>query len=85
MPQPTLDLSSLVAAVDRSVGVKASAVTLIEGFVARITEAVRVALEADDNADQASFDAAKAAIDAEAAKLTTGADALAAAIANHPA
>ena len=78
-----VDLSSLIAAVDKSVGVKASAVALINGIAGKISEAVAAALAADDAADQGSIDAANAAIAAEVSRLTGSADELAAAIANH--
>jgi hypothetical protein len=79
----TIDVSGLIAAVDKSVGVKASAVTLINTFAAKVSEAVAAALAADDAADQGSIDAANAAISSEVARLTGSADELAAAIANH--
>jgi hypothetical protein len=78
-----VDISSLVAAVDRSVGLKASAAVLIREFAANITAAVAAALAADDAADQGSIDAANAAIAAETAKLTGASDDLAAALSNH--
>ena len=78
-----LDLSGLIAQVDRSEGIKASAVTLIIGFAAKIAEAVAAALLADDAADQGSIDAANAAINEVTAKMLASDTALAAAVANH--
>lgn len=80
-----VDLTALTAAVDRSVGLKASAATLIHEFANKIQEAVAAALAADDAADQGSIDAANAAIKEVESKLNLGSDQLAAALASHPA
>lgn len=80
-----LDLTALIAAVEHSVGVKASATTLINGFADKVKTAVTAALEADENADQASIDAAQAAIDKVTADTLASDDALAAAISSNPA
>ena len=75
-----VDTSKLTEAVTRSTGVAASAISLISGIGERISAAVTAALEADENADQASIDAANAAIEAEVSKLNQSADELAAAL-----
>lgn len=81
----TLNLDALVAAVNENDTLDASAVTLIEGIAAKISEAVAAALAADDAADQGSVDAAQAAIDATVAQLVASNQKLAAAlVANTP-
>lgn len=81
----TLNLDALVAAVNENDTLDASAVTLIEGIAAKISEAVAAALAADDAADQGSVDAAQAAIDATVAQLVASNQKLATAlVANTP-
>lgn len=78
-------LTDLIAAVDRSVGLKASATELINGFSAKLSAAVAEALAADDAADAGTVDAVNAAIANVTTQATTASDALAAALANHSA
>ncbi len=79
-----IDVSNLVAAVERSVGLGASAATFIRQTAAIIAAAVADALEKDDAADQGTKDAVTAAINAEVARLTAASDDLAAALASNP-
>lgn len=80
----SVDTTSLVTAVDRAVGVNASAEAFIRGIAAQIQAAVDAALAADDAADQGSIDAANAAIASEVTKLTGATDKLAAALVSNP-
>lgn len=78
-----VNLDALIAQVDRSIGIKASAKTLIEGIAGQITTAVTTALEADDAADQGTVDSVNAAIASVVAAAQQSDDELAAAVANH--
>jgi len=86
------DFSSLQAKIDELTaqvaatrGVEASAVALINGFAAAITQAVTDALTADNAADQGSIDAAVQAIEtSRAAFAASGGDLGAAVNANTP-
>lgn len=80
MPTPNIDLTALLAAVEKAKTVAASAVALINNFAQQTAAAVTAALEADDAADQGSIDAAVAAINAQAADLAASSDALGAAV-----
>jgi hypothetical protein len=80
MAAPTLNLDKIVAAVTRAVGIQDSATAFITNAGEAIKEAVRVALEADDAADQGSIDAAMAAADAKIAELEGASDRLGAAL-----
>ena len=80
MPTPNIDLTALLAAVEKAKTVQASAVALINNFAANTVAAVTAALQADDAADQGSIDAAVAAINDQAAQLTASSDALGAAV-----
>lgn len=64
-----IDLSGLTNQVAQTEGIEASATALINGFAAAITKAVTDALTADNAADQASVDAANAAIEAVRARF----------------
>lgn len=81
MPTPNIDLTQLLAAVEKAKGVAASAVALINNFSQQTAAAVTAALQADDAADQGSIDAAVAAINATAADLTASSTALGDAVA----
>jgi hypothetical protein len=74
-------VDALVAQVQATKGVQASAVTLINGFAAIVTEKVAAALDADNAADQGSIDAATAAIEAARVEATDSTNALGAAVA----
>lgn len=74
-------VAALLTQVQATVGVQASAKTLIEGFAQIVTEKVTAALEADNAADQASIDAAKAAIEQAVAEATASTSALGEAVA----
>lgn len=76
MPNPVL--GELVAAVQRTLGIEASAVEFINGFAARLKAAVEAALA--NGATEAELQP----IRDEIAAMQTSADALAAAIANNP-
>lgn len=79
-----VDLTGLMAAVERSNGLKASAAELIRGFSTKVQEAVTAALEADANADQASIDAANAAIKQVENDMNAKSDELASALGANP-
>lgn len=81
MGQPNLDLSGVIAEVERAKGIQASAVALINGIGAKIAAAVTAALQADDAADQGSVDAAVAAVNEVVAGLKSSSDELGAAVA----
>ena len=78
-----INLNALIAAVDASEGVKASATTMITGFADIVKTAIDAALAADDAADEGSITAANEAIDAATQKMLASDTKLAAAIANH--
>lgn len=80
---PGLDLTPLVDAVQKNKTVATSAIALIQGIGDRVTAAVTAALEADEHADQASIDAAQAAINGVVTELNASADELAAAITSN--
>lgn len=84
MPTPNIDLTALIAEVDRAKGIQASAVALIKGFGAKIAEAVTAALVADDAADQGSVDAAVAAINAKVVELSASSTELSDALTTNP-
>ena len=75
------DLTAQVAATE---GTEDSAVALITGFSAAISDAVTAALTADNAADDASITAAQAAITATTARFTASAQKLGAAVAANP-
>ncbi len=85
MPADTTALNAAVAALTTQVakteGTEASAKALITGFSVAITKAVTDALTADNAADQASIDAANAAIATVTARFQASADDLGAAVA----
>jgi hypothetical protein len=81
MAPPNIPLDRLVAAVTRAVGLADSATAFIVNAGELIKDAVRVALEADDAADEGSIAAANEAIDAEITKITSADDRLAEALA----
>ena len=83
MPTPNIDLTALIAEVERTKGIQASAKVLIEGIGPQIVAAVTAALEADDAADQGSVEAAVAAINTEIAGLAASSTELGNAIAAH--
>ena len=73
-------VDALVAQVQATKGVQASAVALINGFAAIVTSKVAAALEENDAADQTSIDAATAAIEAARVEATDSTNALGAAV-----
>ncbi len=79
-----LKIQDLVAAVDASIGVEASAVTFIQGFGDTVKKAVADALAADDAADEGTTIAANEAIDGAIAKAVASRTALAAAMVSNP-
>ena len=72
--------ASLTAQVAETETVSASAVALINGFATAITKAVTDALTADNAADQATIDAATAAIEGVRTRFAASEDALGAAV-----
>jgi hypothetical protein len=78
-------IAALTTQVASTEGTEASAEALIRGFAEQITAAVTAALTADNNADQASIDAANAAIAEVTARFATSAGKLATAINEVPA
>jgi len=84
MAAPVINTDALIAAVDRAVGLEASAVAFITNSAELMKKAVADALAADDAADQGSIDATNAAIDAVVAKQTASSDTLAAALESNP-
>lgn len=71
------DVTGITAEVDRTKGVEASAVALINGFKARLDAAIAEAVAANDAADLT-------ALTDLSTSLGTATDELAAAVANNP-
>ena len=69
------DLSGITAQVERTKGVAASAVALINGFKDRLDAAIQAAVEANDNADLSGLTELSASLETETSAL---ADAVAA-------
>ncbi len=74
-------IDALTAQVEKTKGTEQSAIQLISGFAAKVTDAVTAALTADNAADQGSIDAAVAAISTVSSQFQASADDLGAAVA----
>jgi len=78
-------VTALTAQVERTEGVEASAIALLQGFAQEITKAVDAALAEDNAADEASVIAANEAIAAVTARFSSSSEALSAALeVNNP-
>lgn len=80
MALPPINTADLEKAVTDAEGVEASVVAFIQGFAQRIQDAVTAALNADAAANQASVDAANAAIASVTDRVTKMSGALSTAI-----
>jgi hypothetical protein len=80
MAAPNVDTATILAAVEKAKTVQASAIALINGFKDKVIAAVTAAIQADDEGDQGTVDAAVAAINAAASDLNTSSEALGTAV-----
>lgn len=80
MALPPINTADLESAVTNAEGVEASVLAFISGFAQKITDAVTAALNADAAANQASVDAANAAIAGVTDRVKAVSSALAAAV-----
>ncbi len=78
-------IDAITAQADATKTTEDGAEALINGFAAKVTQAVSDALTADKAANDASIAAASAAIESVRAKFADSAAALGAAVANVPA